>query len=245
MSSWEVPGGFTNTGLDALPDGTLAIGDFDGERIVICDIRGKLLRTITLESAPNASVQGVAWDTSRNQWWVCHYGGNPMGSLRRYNDAGALQQTISLSGIATLGPNGSCYDAANDRVLLTGNDNVVRGINLTTGAVAETITLQSGVVGAGVVDGVVLDPTNPTTRIWVSVDAPQRKIVKVDRSNGAAVSLHDCPIWPESMAWIGGRLYIACDGLYHDSIPNGNRVHWLVPEAPGTHTLPVGDYAVA
>lgn len=244
MSSWEVPGGFTNTGLCALPDGTLAIGDFDSERIVVCDIRGRLLRSIALESAPNASVQGVAWDTSRSSFWVCHYGANPMGSLRRYSTAGALQQTISLSSIATLGPNGCCYDSANDRVLIAGNDNIIRGIDCTDGSVDESITLASGVYGSGTADGICIDPVSPSTRIWVSVDAPQRKIAKVNRSTGAMVSLHDSPAQPESLTWLGGRLYICCDAEYHDGAFQGNRVHWLYPESPGTHTLPVGGYSV-
>ncbi len=238
MTPWEVPGGFTNTGLCALPDGTLAIGDFDSERIVICTRTGRFIRAVTLESAPNASVQGIAWDTSRGSFWVGHYNADPLGSLRRYSTAGALQQTLSLSAITgAQGPNGCVYDAANDRVLVAATDNRVRGINCTTGAVAETIVLASDVVGSGSVDGVTLDPSSPSTRIWVSVDAPQRRIAKVNRSTGALVSLHDCPPQPEGLAWLDGLLYICCDELYHDAKPNGNRVHCLSPEAPGTQLL--------
>lgn len=245
MSSWDVPGGFTNTGLCALPDGTLAIGDFDSERIVITTPRGVLIRSITLESAPNASVQGVAWDTSRGSFWVSHYATPNLGSLRRYSTAGALQQTIDLSAITgASGPNGCVYDAANDRVLIGSTDNRVRGINCATGAVDENILLGSDVVGSGTLDGVTLDPVSPTTRLWVSVDAPRQRIVKVNRSTAAAVSVHWCPPQPESMVWMGGLLYICCDELYHDSKPNGNRVHFLSPETPGAQTITGGYSAI-
>lgn len=245
MSSWAVPGGFTNTGLCALPDGTLAVGDFDSERIVICTTRGALLGSITLASSPDASVQGVAWDTLRSHFWVSHYSTPNLGSLRRYDTSGALQQTIDLSAITGAnGPNGCVYDAANDRILIASTDNRIRGIDCTDGSVDENLLLASSAVGSGTVDGVTLDPVSPTTRLWVIVDAPQRKIAKVNRSTGEAVSLHDSPAQPESLAWLGGLLYICCDALFHDSVPNGNRVHWLSPETPGAHTLPIGSYAV-
>lgn len=248
MSSWEVPGGFTNTGLCALPEGTLAIGDFKNSRIVVCTARGYLVRSIPLESAPSLSVQGVAWDTSRGHYWVCHYAASPMGSLRRYGVDGSLLQTISLSGVATTGPNGSVYDAANDRVLIACGDNRIRGINCTTGAVDENLALGAGVVGSGLVDGVTLDPISPTTTLWVSIDAPSRRVHKVSRSTGNSLASADCPAEPESLAWASGFLYMCCDQNKFESlgsgsaVPNGNRVHWFSPESPGTHTIDGSGY---
>lgn len=244
VSSFVVPGGFTNTGLAALPEGNLAVGDFDGERIVIVSPRGALIRAITLESAPNASVQGVAWDASRSRFWVCHYATPDAGSVRSYTATGTLDttHTLSLTGIA--GPNGCVYDATNDRLLCAFNDNKVRGIDCTDGSIDETLTCDSTVVGSGTLDGVTLDPVSPSTRLWVSVDAPSRRIVKVNRSTGAAVSSIDCEPSPESIAWLNGFLYMCSDRLYHESLPNGNRVYWYAPEAVGTHIITGGYSAV-
>lgn len=244
MSSFVVPGGFTNTGIASLPEGNLAIGDFDGERIVIVSPLGTLIRAITLGSAPNASVQGVAWDSGRSRFWVCHYATPDAGSVRSYTTAGTLDATytLSLSGIA--GPNGCAYDSVNDRVLCAFNDNKIRGIDCTDGSIDETLTCDSTVVGSGgaTIDGVALDPVSPSTRLWVSVDDPIRKIVKVNRSTGAAVSSIDCESSAESIAWLNGYLYMCSDRLYHESLPNGNRVYWYAPEAVGTHTI-TGGYA--
>lgn len=246
-SSWETPGGWTNTGLAALPDGRLAVGDFKNGRIVICDpLNGELRRAITLESAPSLSVQGVAWDTSRSHYWVCHYGSNPMGSLRRYSTAGALLQTIDLSGISTTGPNGCVYDAANDRVLIACGDNRIRGIDCADGSVDENLLLDSGVVGSGIVDGVTLDPTDPTTRLWVSVDDPSRRVHKVNRSTGVSVLSCNCRVEAESITWLNGLLYMCSDRQKFEAlgsgsnVPNGNRVYWWSPENAGAHiTSPV------
>ena len=229
----------------------LAIGDFKNGRVVICDPkRGRLVSAVTLESAPSLSVQGVAWDTSRSAWWVCHRANGPMGSLRRYSTSGALQQTFSLSAISTDGPNGCVYDAANDRILIACGDNRIRGIDCADGSVDENLLLDSTVVGSGVADGLTLDPSEPTTRIWVSVDAPRRRIVKVNRSTGVAVASCFFQDEAEDLAWLNGRLYVCSDQNKFESlgsgsnVPNGNRVHWIYPESPGTHTLPVGGYSV-
>lgn len=219
---WVVPGGFTNTGLCALPDGALAIGNFDAGTIVIADNMGALISTVTLASPPASSIQGVAWDTSRSHYWVSHYAATN-GTLRRYDASGALQQTISPArGVA--GPNGCFYDTVNDRIVAAYSDGVIKGYACSTGTEAESITVASGLITGGVLDGVTIDPSD-ATRLWVSVDASVIKIGKINRSTGAEVLSWACAKQPESLAWLDGYLYMCSDQLYHDSLPNGNRVY--------------------
>jgi streptogramin lyase len=222
---WTVPGGFTNTGLCTLPDGTLAIGNYDSGTIVITDKYGALISTITLASPPSASVQGVAWDSSRSCFWVCHRD-LTAGTIRRYNTSGVLQQTIT-PGVGTAGPNGCAYDLANDRVLTLWDDAIIRGYPAAGGSVAETITcdatLGSG-SGAGP-DGLVLDPTSPASFVWVSADLSAQKIAKLNRSTGAIVSSFTCARQAESLAFLDSYIYLCSDQLFHDGLANGNRVY--------------------
>lgn len=228
--SWEVPGGgsgsagFTNTGLGW--DGTnLLIGDFTNSRIVKATPAGAYVGEVILASAPANSVQGVAWDTSRSHFWVCHYavGG---GSIRRYNTSGALQQTISLSS-GTDGPNGCDYDAVNDRIVSIWDDGRMRSYDCATGTIAESVVLDAALgSGSGTgPDGVTLDPTDPATYIWVSADTTPTKVHKINRSTGASVASWVCPVSPEGMVWGGSTIYLCCDSGFHESVTNGNRVY--------------------
>ncbi len=217
-----VPGGFTNTGLCALPDGTLAIGNFDAGTIVIADTFGNLIDTITLASAPATSVQGVAWDASRSCFWVAHYA-DTNGTIRRYDSTGALLQTIS-PGRAVAGPNGLSYDSVNDRVLAAFADNTIKGYDCATGTESESITCDSTLCSGGFVDGVAIDPTDASI-LWISIDASVIKIGKLTRSTGVALLSWPCAKQPESIAFVDGNLYMCSDQLYHDALPNGNRVY--------------------
>lgn len=216
--SWQVPGGFTCTGLGW--DGTnLLIGDFTGSRIVKTDVDGNLVSSIDLAGSPANSVQGVAWDGSRSHYWVAHYatGG---GSLRRYNAAGALQQTIDLSGVGVNGPNGISYDAVNDRILTNWENGTMRGI----GCVSETVDEGPITLGSlGTADGIEIDPADPTL-IWVSADTVPCTVAKITRATGAVVSSWKSPKSVEDVAFVDGVFYMAIDQGFHDSVTDGNRV---------------------
>ena len=218
--SWEVPGGFTNTGLCAV-DNTLAIGDYTNGKIVFADIYGRSLGgDITLESSPASSVQGVAYDSSDGSWWVCHYAATN-GTIRRYNASGALLQTLS-PGLSVAGPNGCWYDAANDRILTAWNDDDLRGFDCADGSLDETITLAAGWIGADTADGVTVDPDD-SAKLWVT--AGNNKIAKVVRATGAVDTSFIGNDDIESLAFVGGYLYINHDSLYHSNITDGNRVY--------------------
>lgn len=245
--SWEVPAGgigsagFTNTGLGW--DGTnLLIGDFTNGRIVKTTLDGAYVGEIVLASAPATSVQGVAYDSSDGTYWVCHAHATA-GTIRQYNASGALLNTIT-PGVGTQGPNGCFYDAANDRILTVwpGFPNVIRGYSCSTLSTTpvETITL-SGLSG-GYVDGLALDPSTPTTDLWVTVDgateAEPAFLSKASRSTGAASSTVVMPSSCEGIAFVGGSSVYSChDQGFHLSVTNGNRVWKLNPatgeESPG------------
>lgn len=239
--SWEVPAGgsgsanFTNTGCGY--DGTnLLLGDFDDDRIVKTTTDIAYVGEIILASCPANSVQGVAYDTSDGTYWVCHYGASTVGTVRQYNSSGTLLNTIACN-VAVQGPNGCVYDAVNDRLLTMWPDNVVRGYSCATlsATPVETITL-SGHPGT-FSDGIALDPVDPTTRIWVTIDgaieAAPAYLVKVNRSTGAAVSSVVIPSSCEGIAYVGSDLYLCTDQTYHLGSANGNRV-WKIDPATGT-----------
>jgi len=222
---WEVPGGFTNTGLALLPDGNFAIGNFDASTVVIADNFGDLQSTITLASAPATSVQGVAWDSTRQCLWVCHSHATA-GTVRRYDLSGTLLQTIT-PGVGTAGPNGCAYDAANDRVLTLWDDAKIRGYPAAGGTIAELITCAASLgSGSGTgPDGLLLDLDAPASFVWVSVDFPAQKIAKLNRATGAIVSSFACALNAEGIAFLDGHIYMCSDQLYHAALPNGNRVY--------------------
>lgn len=236
--SWEVPGGFTNTGLCAI-DGVLAIGDFTNGKIVFSDIYGRALGgDITLESSPANSVQGVAYDASDGTWWVCHYAATN-GTIRRYNASGTLLQTLS-PGLSVGGPNGCWYDAANDRILTAWNDDDLRGFDCTDGSLDETITLAAGWIGADAPDGVTSHPGD-STKLWVT--AGSNKIAKIVRSTGSVETSFTGSIDIESLAFVDGYLYINHDAQYHSSIPDGNRIHRydITAQKPASIWVPWGN----
>lgn len=230
MSSfWEVPGGFTNTGLALLPDGNFAIGNFDASTVVIADKFGNMQSTITLASSPTTSVQGVAWDSTRQCLWVSHSHATA-GTVRRYDISGTLLQTIT-PGVGTAGPNGCAYDAVNDRVLTLWDDAKIRGYPAAGGTIAELITCDASLgsgSGSGP-DGLILDPDSPTSFVWVAVDLPSQKIAKLSRSTGLIASSFTCARQAESIAFLDGNIYMCSDQLYHDALPNGNRVYRYTP----------------
>lgn len=229
--SWEVPAGgigsagFTNTGL-GYDGANLLIGDFTNSRIVKATPAGAYVGEVILASAPANSVQGVAWDTSRSHYWVCHYAAGG-GSVRRYDGSGALQQTISFSGAGVDGPNGCAYDATNDRVITIWDDGRMRSYACATGTIAENVVLDAALgTGSGSgPDGVTLDPDDPAGYIWVSADTTPTRVHKINRSTGASVASWVCPVSPEGMVWGGSTIYLCCDASYHASVSNGNRVY--------------------
>lgn len=234
MPSFEVPAGgsgsagFTNTGLGF--DGTyLLVGDFTNGRIVKVTTDGAYVSEIVLASAPSSSVQGVTYDSSDGTYWVCHYAFTN-GTIRHYNSSGTLLDTFS-PGIGNAGPNGCVYDAANDRILAIWGNGVIRGYDCADGSLDETITISGG--SGSNFDGLALDPSSPSTTLWVTADgaaeADAAYIQQVNRSTGAASCVKVVPSSAESIVYAGSNWYLCCDQGFHLSVTNGNRVWKLDP----------------
>lgn len=228
---WTMPTGGANTGICGRPDGTFAIGDFENTQLIFADRFGTLIGTLALTGAPAGNtLQGVTYDASREHYWVGHYHATA-GTIRRYDKAGALQQTIT-PGVGTPGPNGVVYDAANDWVLTAWGDNKIRAYSCTTGTLQETITIDSALVsGSGVVDGMCFDPDD-ATKLWVSMDGVL-KVGKIARSTGAVITSWTCPASPEHLTFLDGDLYLCCDRQYHEAITGGNRVYRFTSAGAG------------
>ncbi len=220
-TSWEVPSGFTNTGLCINGDGNFAIGDWTNERIHIANVWGDSLGYITLQgSPPNNSVQGVAWDSLRGNYWVSHYASDWTGTIRRYSTAGELLATYPASE-RQIGPNGCAYEASTDRLLVVYSGANLFSYSCVDGSLQEEIPFAQAL--GGQCDGLAIDPSDPSY-IWVSADSANQAI-KIHRTTGVEVQRFAVGSSPENIAFMGGILHICCDRLYHDGIPNGNRVH--------------------
>lgn len=239
--SFEVPAGgsgsvgFTNTGLGY--DGTnLLIGDFTNGRIVKTTTAGAYVSEIVLASAPASSVQGVAYDSSDGTYWVCHYAATN-GTIKHYDGTGALLGTIS-PGVAVEGPNGCAYDSANDRILAIWNNGVIRGYDCADGSLDETITLSS--LTGTTTDGIALDPSSPSTKIWVAADPSVAQgggyLQEVVRSTGVCSNAVMTPASVDSIVFVGSALYVCCDQGFHNSVTNGNRV-WQISQTTGRETV--------
>jgi hypothetical protein len=238
--SWETPAGgagsagWTNVGLDW--DGTnFLVGDFTNGRAVRVTKAGAYVSEVTGLAAGNV-LQAVrlAPDAS-GDIWVTRYA-TPNGTIRRFNSAGVLQQTISPTP-GVNGPNaGIFFDltaGANGRIYTTWEDGNVRGYNLSTGALEETITV-TGVPGGsstGLLDGLVEDFADPLNFFWVTVDAkPGASLCKINRSTGAAASTLIIPVSPEGISWgdgDGSQIWVCFDQGFHNGYTNGNRVYRL------------------
>lgn len=222
-NAWTVPGGFTNTGLSALPDGTLILGDFSGSRIVRTSVNGEYLGEVLLEGAPAKSVQGVAWSTDTQSYWVAHYS-IEAGSIRRYSADGDLLQIIDTQ--IPYGPNGIAYDQAAGRVIAGFGGNVIHEYDV-GGDLSSAVELERSI--GGLLDGVAIDPNNKS-KLWISSDVTL-KISQIDRANGALISSFNSPENPESIAFLDGALYICADQEHHSAVPGGNRVYRLDPQS--------------
>lgn len=219
-TSWEVPGGFTNTGLCINGDGNFAIGNWSQNRIQIANIYGEGIGYIALQDMPTNSLQGVAWDSLRGNYWVCKYSTSGEGEIRRYSTDGTMLASFPANRAGWVGPNGCAYEASSDRLLVAFGGDEFKAYSCSTGEQMESVKVIGSI--GGQMDGIALDPD--PGYVWLSVDAAN-KVFKVHRTTGAQISNFAIPSSPENIAFMGGILHICCDRLYHEGIPNGNRVH--------------------
>jgi hypothetical protein len=218
LLGWETPAGgigslgFVCTGLGW--DGTnIIIGDFFNSRIVKTTIHGVYVGEIILGgSPPPNSVQGVAYDTLRGHYWVAHYAEDGSGTVRRYNAAGVLQQTIASPHS---GPNGITYDAVNDRILVISNIDPMIEYDITTGLEVASINING--------DGLELDPSDANA-LWVSIDTSPPGVIKYNRTTAAVITSWAAPESVEDITFISGVFHMALDQELHVGTKHGNRI---------------------
>lgn len=217
--SWEVPGGFTCTGVAAAPDGSLYVGDFDTGDIVRMHRDGRFIERIDTAIPVNA-IQGVAYDTSDGTLWACDVVNS---QLHHLNADGSSINTYSVGYII----NGVAYDANDDSLwTLQQGSNSIRKYD------AATVTLQTTLTASlSNPDGIVVESA---TRLLVTQDGASfnaSAILRINNSTGATVNTISVAALDniEHLAInpVDGYIYLAVDDLYHSSLAQGNRVYRL------------------
>jgi hypothetical protein len=215
LNGWQVPGGFTNTGIcvDTVED-CLLIGDFTNNKIVKVSRTGALIGSISITAQP----QGVTLDTSDNTIWWSDYTNK---YLRHITKAGAdAGGSINLGAVN--GVNGCAYEAATDSIwIVPGGTNTILRYSCADGSLQETLT----VTGYVAIDGLGYDVTTDT--LWITGDNP-KKIANINSTTGAVISEAASGNQPEGIGVdTDGTLWYCDDAQYHDSTKFGNRVYHL------------------
>lgn len=210
-TSWEVPTGFTNTGLcyDAADD-ALWIGNHTDETLEQVDLAGNSLDTVAISDQP----QGVAYDSSDDTLWWSDYNNQ---AIRHIQKDGTLIESITSLGF---NPNGLSYDSLTDSVWVaeesTGN---VKRYSCATLTLAETVTVASP---ASNLDGVHYEASDDT--FWLTNDAGTL-IIHASAANGSVLGSWIGPEYVEDIVLIDGQLYLCADAEFHGAVADGNRVH--------------------
>lgn len=210
ITSWEVPGGFTNTGLcyDS-KNGTLWIGDYTNSQLVETTLAGAATsNTVSLGFAP----QGVAYDSSDDTLWVSDLSG---GEITHWSKAGVEATGDAIS--PGWGPSGLSYEAATDSLWIVRNGSTTLYRYTTAGSSAQSFTGT----GLSSPDGIYYDADND----WLYVSDDSTDYIHVlSAANGSAVRKIPSPNSPEEMTLVGDYLYHCADREFHQSIADGNRV---------------------
>jgi sugar lactone lactonase YvrE len=216
-TSWEVPSGFTNTGIAYASDGTLWISDYDTGDVVNVSTGGSLISRVSTPAA-TSSLQGLAYDDSDDTLWIADKSNN---IIRHITLAGA-----AIDSIAFTAPNALAYNSVTDEIWVsTDSTTTITKYNCSTLASAGTLTSAvSGFDGMGFAsDG----------NLFLTQDATPDQIHKINSSTGASIQILPVP-YIESIEHIAtdgrGDMWICDDDEFHSSTPNGNRV-WKIDES--------------
>lgn len=206
--NFEVPGGFTNTGLTYdSDDDTWWVGDFTNQEVVELEMDGTATgRSISLGFSP----QGVYYDSGTGTMWVSDLAAK---RIRNYTLAGSENSSFGT----TPNPNGLSMDSSG--YLCSPASNAINRWN-TSGTAQSSIT----VAGSHSFDGV---HGNADGTYYLTDDTGS----KIYHVNGSGTVLDE---WtgnnsPEDIVEKDGDLYYCADREFHESLANGNRVMKLEP----------------
>lgn len=213
-TDFEVPGGFTNTGLtyDSTED-VLWSGNFTNGSIVKMEKDGTLITSIATSAA---GIQGVAYDSSNDSLWYADYGTD---TIRNINKSGVEIGTISGISVSG-GVNGLAYEAPTDSLWVSGvSGSIIKRYNASTGAELQSLTVAAG----SAFDGIVYDASDDT--LWITRDP--RSVYNVNKTTGATIKSFTTEVYNiEHIALdtTDNTLYINHDNEYHSAVVDGNRV---------------------
>lgn len=213
LNDFEVPGGFTNTGItyDSSED-VLWVGNWDDGLIVKMDKDGTFLDSI---STTASNIQGVAYDSSDDTLW---YVDAASTTVRHINKSGTELGTISVS--VTSGTNGVSYEPATDSLWVSGTGgSVVKRYDASSGSELQSLTVSAN----SAFDGILYDTSDGT--LWLTKD--HTTVYNVSTTTGATIrnfTTEVSSIEHIALDTTDDTLYINHDQGYHESIANGNRV---------------------
>lgn len=219
LNDFEVPGGFTNTGLayDSTED-VLWSGNFDTESIVKMSKTGTLLATINVSGT---GIQGVTHDSSDDTLWYADYAST---TIQHINKSGVSLGSISVS--VSGGANGVAYESATDSLWVSGvSGSVIKRYSASTGTELQSLTIAAG----SAFDGVVYDASDGT--LWLTRD--DNFVYNVSTTTGATIrsfTTEVINIEHIALDTSNNTLYVNNDLEYHSAVADGNRVrHYNKP----------------
>lgn len=214
-SDWEVPGGYTCTGLSYdSNENCLWSADFTNEYVIKIAKNGTKLGEINNINIDG--IQGVAYDSSDDTLWL-----SSIYDEKSYH----IFKNGTYVGDNVSGYNGCSYEAASDSLWIMGaiTNNITR-IDASNGVMVQNISLSVGG------DGLAYDASDDT--LWYSRDS-DNTIRHIYASNGTEIGNFACPAsYPEGLTIdiSDNTIWHADDSQYHAAVPNGNRI-WHLTKA--------------
>lgn len=219
--SFEVPGGFTCTGLAYDPvSRTFWIGEFDNgggnPRLVETSLTGTLIRKIVIVGDP----QGIAYDTSDDTLWYVDTTNNTIRHIDKEGNSVGSDLALGFQ------PSGLTYKASTDEIYLSNyaqNGNIYRYD-------CATLTLQETFKIAVTSPAYLIDSLLylPDSDELLAITDTGDSILRIDAAGSSprpVTSNTHITNAPEHMTMVGTQLYYTSDQLFHNSIANGNRVY--------------------
>lgn len=223
-ASFEVPNGYTNTGLayDPVLD-ILWSSDYTNRRIYKLEKDGYSLGYIQMPTLYD--MQGVTYDSSDDTLWAL---------MTSFPDVKAVIYHLQKDGniidtfeVNYIGSSGICYLPSDDTLLISEYaTNKIRKYNATTYAYISEFTVPSMTTPAttGGIDGIAYDASDGT--LWVTENMNPIRHINMDgllianvtnpapeqQSEGIAVDASDNTLW------------FSADDEFHKSLADGNRI---------------------